>query len=398
MKVLTFTTLWPNHRQPFHGLFVRERINALAKRCEVRVVAPVPWFVPIKILSEQYYKYTQVQRYEKQGTLVVFHPRFVVPPKVGKFLDGWLMFYSLRKFVQHLRNDFPYELIDAHYAYPDGYAASRIAKELGVPYTVTVRGSDITLLAREKLRGVLIRQSLLGASRVICVAESLKKEMITTLDIPTAKIDVIENGIDCQKFHPVPKLEARRQLTLPTNAQIVLSVGHLRELKGFDLLIETIYNLQAGRDKLPPIHLVIVGGTYSWEPSYKAHLVRRIAERGLHEVVSLVGPKKPEELKYWYSAADVFCLASSREGCPNVILESLACGTPVVATAVGGIPQIISKQELGFLVERNPESIRKGIVEALNKTWDYDKIIEHVQKHYSWERAVAKIYNSFERL
>lgn len=383
--------------QPLHGLFVRERINALAKLCELRVVAPVPWFIPVKFFGEKYYNYTQVHRYEKQDTLEVFHPRYLVLPKVCKFMDGFLMLYSLCNFLKHKRNEFPYSLIDIHYAYPDGYAAGRIAKELGVPYTVTVRGSDITVFTKERLRGALIRQSLLGANRVICVSESLKTELMT-LGIPSAKIAVIGNGVDYCKFSPVSKLDARRRLKLPTNAYTVLSVGHLRELKGFHLIIEAINKLQAKRGKTPPLNLMIVGGKSPWDPSYKEFLIRQIRENGLHELVSLVGPKKPDELKYWYSAADVFCLASSHEGCPNVILESLACGTPVVATAVGGIPQIISNQELGLLVERHPESIRKGIAKALDRTWNHDKIIEYAQKHYSWEKTAAKIYNIFERL
>ncbi len=397
MKVLSFTTLWPNHMQPLHGLFVRERIKALAKLCELRVVAPVPWFLPIKFFGEQYYKYTQVRRYEKQDTLDVFHPRYLVLPKIGKFLDGLLMFYSLRHFLKQIRKDFSYDLIDAHYAYPDGYAAGRLAKQCGVSYTVTARGSDITLLAREKLRGTRIRQCLLDAQRVICVAESLKTEMVTTLGIPSAKIDVIENGVDCRKFHSIPKLDARRRLKLPSNAHIILTVGQLRELKGFHLIIEAIYKLQTKRGT-PPLHLLIVGGKSLWDPSYKDLLVRQIAENSLHELVSLVGPKHPDELKYWYSAADLFCLASSREGCPNVILESLACGTPVVGTAVGGIPQIISNQEVGILIERHPESIRQGIAEALDRRWNHDKIIQYARKQYSWEITAEKIYHLFEEL
>lgn len=399
MKILTFTTLWPNHIQPFHGLFVRERIKALVKQtgCELQVVAPVPWSLSVKFFGEQYYKYSQIQKYEKYNSLNVFHPRFVLFPKVGKFLDGFLMSYSVRRFVKRMRKKFPYDLIDIHYAYPDGYAAGRIARDIGVPYTVTVRGSDINVFGKERLRGFLIRQSLMGANQVISVSEPLKAELLT-LGIPAAKIVVIENGVDNRKFYPVPKPEARRQLQLAPNTHIVLSVGHLRELKGFHLLIEAIKKFQTQQNTSFPVKLIVIGGESPWDTSYKERLIRQINENNLHKLVSLIGPKSPEELTYWYSAADVFCLASSREGCPNVILESLACGTPVVATAVGGIPQMISNREIGILVERHPQSFYQGIAEALDRTWNHDKIIQHVQKQYSWEVTAAKIYSVFETL
>jgi teichuronic acid biosynthesis glycosyltransferase TuaC len=396
MKVLSFTTLWPNHKQPLHGLFVRERIKALAKPCELRVVAPVPWFIPVKFFGEQYYNYTQIQRYEKQDMLDVFHPRYLVLPKVCKFTDGLLMFYSLRNFLKHMRNEFPYNLIDAHYAYPDGYAAGRIAQELGIPYTVTVRGNDMTVFAKEKLRGELIRRSLISAERVFCVSRSLQ-DIVIALGIPIEKTEVLENGVDLHKFHRVPRSETRHLLQLPQESFIILSVGHLVERKGFHLLIQAVSDLQSKRDQTP-MHLFIVGGESHWDSSYKDGLVRQIRESGLHDLVSLVGPKKPDELKYWYSAADVFCLVSSREGCPNVVLESLACGTPVVATAVSGTPDIISDPELGILVERDVSSIRLGIAKALDRTWDHDKIIAHVRKQYSWETTATKIYNIFERV
>jgi teichuronic acid biosynthesis glycosyltransferase TuaC len=396
MKVLTFTSLWPNQQQPLHGLFVRERMKALAKLCPVKVVAPVPWFIPVKWFGQQYYRYTQVPRYEKQEMSEVLHPRYLVLPKILKWSDGWLMFFSLRQAVKRLRQEFPFDLIDAHWAYPDGYAVSQIARELAVPYTVTVRGNDITVFAQERFRKAFIRRTLMGAQCVICVARSLQ-ELVIALGIPPEKTVVIENGVDPQKFQRIPKDEARRQLQLPQDAQIILSVGHLCERKGFHLLIEAVKTLRAEGENVPALKLLLVGGEASWD-AYRDVLIRQITESRLQNLVSLVGPKAPEELKYWYSAADVFCLASSREGCPNVVLESLACGTPVVATAVNGTPDILSSPELGILVERNVESIHRGIVDAFQRTWDQQKIVEHAQQQYSWKKTATKVYAIFEEI
>jgi glycosyltransferase involved in cell wall biosynthesis len=397
MKVLTFSSLWPNPMQPLHGLFVRERIKALAKLCPVKVVAPVPWFIPVKWFGSQYHKYTQVPRHERQEMLEVFHPRHLVLPKIMKWSDGLLMFASLRQGIKRLRQEFPFDVIDAHWAYPDGYAASRIARELAVPYTVTVRGSDMAVFAQERLRRMFIRRTLMEAQRVICVAGSLR-ELVIALGVQPGKIVVIENGIDPQKFHRIPQGEARHQLKLPQNAQIILSVGHLCELKGFHLLIEAVRMLQiAGKPETPAMKLLIVGGESAWE-AYRDVLVKQIAEHKLQDLVVLAGPKPPEELKYWYAAADVFCLASSREGCPNVVLESLACGTPVLATAVGGTPEILSSPELGILVKRNVESIHRGIADVLGRTWDRQLIAEYARMQYSWERTAEKAYTVAEAL
>ncbi len=391
MKILTFTTLFPNHRQPFYSLFVRERIKVLAELCDVWVVAPVPWFPPVKFFGERYYNFSQVIKYEKQGDLDVFHPRYVTIPRIFKYLDGFFMFISLFIFIRQMKKDFSFDLIDAHWAYPDGYAAGCLAKRLNVPYTVTVRGSDINVFAKERLRGKLIIRSLMKADRIICVSKALQNNLLK-VGIPLEKTEVAENGVDYQKFYPVQKCEARKYLKLPDNGHIILSVGYLHEIKGFHLIIEAMKTLQYETNQ--PIYFFVIGEDD--QSFYKDFMYSKIAENHLQDNVFFAGPKKPEELKYWYSASDIFCLASSREGCPNVVLESLSCGTPVVATKVGGIPEIISDQELGILVERDVENIRKGIRSALQKNWDHNKIAAHARYSYSWEITASKIYKIFK--
>jgi len=393
MKILTFTTLFPNHRQPFYSLFVRERIKVLAELCEVRVVAPVPWFPPVKFFGERYYNFSQIMKYEKQDNLDVFHPRYLTIPGILKHLDGFFMFISLFIFIRQIRKKFPFDLIDAHWAYPDGYAAGCLAKRLNVPYTVTVRGSDINVFAKEKLRGKLIIQSLMKADRIICVSKPLQNDLLN-MGIPLEKTEVAVNGVDYKKFYQITKCEARRYLKLPENGHIILSVGYLHELKGFHLIIQALAELRHETDQ--PVYLFVVGEDD--QSFYKDILYHKIAENRLQNNIFFVGPKKPDELKYWYSASDVFCLASSGEGCPNVVLESLSCGTPVVATKVGGIPEIISDHELGILVERDVENIRDGIRSALQKNWDCNKIAEHTRYLYSWEITASKIYKIFKSI
>lgn len=398
MKVLSFTTLWPNPMQPFHGLFNRERIRTLADCCEVQVVAPIAWMASVKMLGQLYYKNnTVIPTHERLGKLEIWHPRYGVIPKVFKFSDGYLLYVSLRKFVRTVRRDFPFDLIDAYYAYPDGFAAGCLAESLGVPYTISVLGSDITLFSQERLRGALIRRTLARATRVFCVSESLKAELLS-LGIPAAKIDVIENGVDCQKFAPFPQAEARRRLNLPQESRFLLSIGHLRELKGFHLLVDVVHRLhQERKSETTPVKLLLVGGDYPWDPTYKERLMRQIADAGLLDDVILAGARPPEELHLWYSAADLFCLASSREGCPNVILESLACGTPVVATPVGDIPRLVPDRRLGVLVERQAEAFYEAITQALQQTWDRTHLVQYAQG-FSWEKTSQRICRIFETI
>ena len=368
----------------------------MANCCDLQVVAPISWIASVKILGQFYYKnYTEVPEHETQGPLEIHHPRYFVIPKLFKFSDGYLLSVSLRKFLQELRKEFPFDLIDAYYAYPDGFAAGHLAEEMGIPYTLSVLGSDITLFSKERFRGALVRRTLMNAVRVFCVSESLKAELIP-LGVSPDKIDVIENGVDCRKFAPIAKAEARHRLALPSDAKLLLSVGHLRELKGFHLLVEVVRRLNESREQ-GTVKLLLVGGDYPWEPSYKERLIRQVADNGLQESVMLAGAKAPEELHLWYSAADLFCLASSREGCPNVILESLACGTPVVATPVGDIPRLVPDRGLGILVERQVEALHEGILQALKQEWDYAYIVRHAQA-YSWEKTSERICRIFETL
>jgi teichuronic acid biosynthesis glycosyltransferase TuaC len=399
MNVLTFSSLWPNPVQPLHGLFVRARIRALAELCSLKVVAPVPWFVPVRGLGQRYYGYTQVPLHERQEALTVFHPRYLVLPKIMKWSDGYFMFASLSQTINRLRQEFAFDLIDAHWAYPDGYAASLIARKLRLPFTVTVRGNDMTVFAQDRFRRILIRRALMDAQRVICVARSLQ-ELVIDLGVQRQKTVVIENGIDALTFYPIRRDEARSKLNLPQDIQIIVSIGHLIERKGFHLLIEAVRRLiKTRRPSAPLLKFFIVGGEAAgdWD-SYCEVLTRQISEFKLQDLVELVGPKNPDELKYWYSAADVFCLASSREGCPNVVLESLACGIPVVATAVSGTPDIISSPEVGILVERNVDSIQLGISDALNRAWDRDHIAQYAHSRYSWKKTAATVYSVFENI
>jgi glycosyltransferase involved in cell wall biosynthesis len=219
------------------------------------------------------------------------------------------------------------------------------------------------------------------------VCQALKKAMMR-LEVPEDKIVVVPNGVDHKKFHPIPKQTARRKLGLPLNHRILLSVGGLVPRKGFDVVIKALKIAieDFGRNDL---FLVIVG-----EGSQRTQLENLIELSGLEDRVLLVGTIPHEELYVWYSAADLFCLASSREGWPNVLLESLACGTPVVATEVWGIPEIIRREDIGLLSEREPAIMASRIREAIQKDWDGEAIRRYAAT-FTWSATAARVHEVF---
>jgi teichuronic acid biosynthesis glycosyltransferase TuaC len=387
MKVLTFTSLYPNNIWPHHGVFVKERMTHVAalKGCEVKVVAPVPYFPPLRI--NQRWRFSQVHRQEVIEGLEVYHPRYVMIPKIGMALHGWLMFVSVLPTIRKIRRDFDFDLIDAHYVYPDGFAAILLGRYLHKPVVVSARGSDINLFKDFPLIRRLLQYTLNGAHKVIAVSGALKETMMQ-LGTTEEKICVIPNGVDARKFYPIPKEDARKQLELPTK-RIMLSVGNLTANKGFNLLIGALKILiEEFYEK--DLYLIIVG-----EGPLRKKLETQISSLRLDEHVKLVGRIPHQELYRWYSAADLFCLASAREGWPNVLLESLSCGTPVVATAVGGIPEIICSDEVGLLTIRNEKAIAEKIAFALKKPWHFSALLQYAEEH-TWDRVALSLSRLFQ--
>lgn len=387
MKVLVFTSLYPNNIWPNFGVFVKERMTNFARLngSKVQVIAPVPYFPPIKIGSR--WKFSQVAQQEVIEGVPVYHPRYLMTPKVGMATYGLTMFLSVLPTVMRIKREFDFDLIDTHYVYPDGFAAVLLGRFFKKPVVVSARGSDINLFVNFPLIRKLLQYTLFSANQVIAVCQALKDAMIQ-LKVPENKISVIPNGVDVTKFYPVAKEECRRKLGLP-DKRVLLSVGELIPRKGFDLLIRAlkILNEQFHEKNL---YLVIVG-----EGKLRKDLEALVVSLNLNHQVLLVGAVPHHELNLWYSAADFFGLASDREGWPNVVLESLACGTPVIATNVWGIPEIVVSDEIGILTNRNEREIAKGISLALKKSWDAETIIRYAHDR-TWDKVARAVSNVFE--
>jgi teichuronic acid biosynthesis glycosyltransferase TuaC len=382
MRILTFTSLFPNANRPVFGLFVFQRISHLARRPGnlVRVVAPVPYF-PSWIPSKRWGLFAQIPDVEMIGDLETHHPRYPLLPGMLMPLHGLLMFLGCFLTVRRLHRQIHFDCIDSHYVYPDGFAAVLLGKILGLPVAVTARGTDINVFPSFPSIRPMILWTLRQAAGIIAVSEALKNIM-TNLGVPAKNIAVIPNGVDAERFGVLKRAEARHKLGLPLRMKIALSVGSLTDVKNHALLISAFAKVLQVR---PEIRLYILG---------EGPLLDKLEEltRKLHmeEKVFLLGSRPNEELAAWFNAADVSCLSSSREGWPNVVMESLACGTPVVATRVGGVPEIIVSPELGVLVEKELESLAAGLQFALSKDWDRNTLVQHAHAR-DWDQVASQV-------
>lgn len=350
LRLLTFTTLFPNSQQPDHGVFVENRLRHLVASGDVEsvVVAPVPYFPSAARCFGDWARYARVGRHEMRHGVAVYHPRFPVIPRVGTSIGPALLAAATIGFVRWLlAKGVDFDVIDAHYFYPDGVAALWIGRRLRRPVVITARGTDINLIPRYALPRRMIRWGIANADRLIAVSEALKRALVD-LGAPSDGVEVLRNGVDLSTFCPTDRRVARQalRLTRPT----LLSVGHLIERKGHDRVIEAMR-------QLPDFDLVIVGEGPEREPL--GHLARRVGVAGQ---VRFLGSRPHATLPEVYCAADAFVLASTREGWANVLLEAMACGTPVVASNIWGNPEVVKTPASGVLMEQNtPDGIARAV-------------------------------------
>ncbi len=387
MRALVLSSTFPNANQPTLGVFVRERMTALARHCELRVVAPVPWFPANGLIRGA--RVVGVPPVEDGGAFPVYHPRFLSIPRYLKCLDGMLYAASLAPFLARLRREFDFDLIDAHFAYPDGLAAVLLGQLLRRPVVVTLRGS-IVRLRHYPLHRPQIRWALGRATRVIAVSQSLK-DVARGLGVNAQHISVIPNGVDLAKFYPKNRNAAREVCGLPRDRPIILTVGGIYEGKGQHHVVETLATLSTGH---PDAIYVIVGEDR--RDGYAERLRSLIARSGLGERVRFAGPQPHDALSDWYSAADDFCLATQSEGWANVLLEALACGTPVVATKVGGNPEIVPDDRYGLLVPHGDvPALSDALERAIESRWDRAALAAYAATH-TWEAAASRVVREFE--
>lgn len=394
MKILTVSTLYPNDKEPKHGIFVRNRLNHLRQHfpdVEAKVIAPVPWF-PIKMKSgplAEYAKYAGVASEEVRDGIQILHPRYLVIPKIGMYLTPFFLYLAMRSATKKLlEQGYEFDLIDGHYFFPDGVAISRLAKTFGRPFTVTARGTDVNLIPQFPKARRMIRNVAESASAAITVCQALKDSLLDFAQVEE-KTTVLRNGVDLSFFTAT---DAQTQQNLKkdqwqckSGQKLIISVGHLIERKGHGLVIDSMRSL-------PDCRLVIAGDG----PDRRA-LEKQVEDLGLKEQVYFAGALEQKELKLLYQAADALILASSREGWANVLLESMACGTAVVATNLWGTPEVVASEEAGVLVERESEAIASGVKTLFLKAIQREKTRLYAE-NFDWYSTSKGQYDIFNKI
>lgn len=374
MRILTVTTLFPNEASPSHGVFVENRLDFFRRRTahEVRVIAPAPWFPFTAPIFGPYARFAAAPIRETRRGVDVSHPRYAIPPKVGMtYAAGALARVIARAARALIDSGWDFDLIDAHYLYPDGVAAARVAARLGKPFVMTARGSDVTELATFPRQRRMILDAVTRADAVIAVAAALKDDLVR-LGAPTEKIRVLRNGVDLDLFRPADRAAARAALGV--DGPVLASVGGLIPRKGHDVAIKAL-------TALPEASLLIAG-----RGPEEAALRALAAKEGVAARVRFLGQLRHEALVEVYNAADALVLASTREGWPNALLEAMACGTPAVAADAGGAREVIREPAAGrVLDERTPAALARAITDVLATT-DRAATRTYAERH-SWDET-----------
>lgn len=354
LSILTVTTLFPNPVQKVHGVFVETRLRRLlaSGRVAARVLAPVPW-LPAFVHYPSLGPLHEIPQHVMRGELLVEHPRYVVVPKIGMTITPYTLYRTMHRSLKAiLASGYEVDLIDAHYFYPDGVAAVWLAREFGLPVTVTARGTDINLIPKYSVPRRLIQNAAAAADGLITVCQALKTRLIE-LGVPDERIVVLRNGVDLNLFRPIDRGRARRELGM--TRRTIGSVGHLVERKGHHHIIRALA-------RLPDTDLIIVGAGPD-----RGALEKLAAAMGVSNRVRFLKPVDQQRLCAIYNAIDALVLASSREGWANVLLEGMACGTPVVASPVWGTPEIVASPEAGVLM---PSVDDAGVVAGVTRLFE----------------------------
>jgi glycosyltransferase involved in cell wall biosynthesis len=371
MRVLVYTSIFPSARAPIRGVYNLYIARALARHAEVRVVCPVAWHHRLNAPSELF------RRVDDRSTgLAVEYPTFWPVSRLAPKANPHCMQLATREAVERVRKDFRFDVILAMWGYPDAVAALEFARGYGCPLVVNPLGSDINILARNSKFRPLIAEALNASNSVVALSRAMA-DGIAELGVPSERIIVQYNGVNHDQFYVRDRARARGELGLPPDSPVVVYVGNLEHVKAPDVLIRAFSRLLEVTADEP---LLVMVGAGSLLPS----LTRIIREKGLVERVRLVGRKPHDAIPVWLAAADLLCVPSRMEGCPNVVIEAFASGRPVVATSVGGLPELVHEAR-GILVPRDdPDRLAVALAQALRRAWD-PRAIARSAEVFTWE-------------
>jgi glycosyltransferase involved in cell wall biosynthesis len=373
------TSIFPNPVEPTLGTFHGHLSYELAQICDLTVVTPHPWFPRSPRLPwlERWQRFSRIPRQFTMKGVTAFSPKYLMVPGVSEDVRPMLMYPGLSRVAKRAHVEDRVDVINALWMYPDGVAAAHVARRLGVPLVLTGLGCDINLCLDDAWK----RRQILDATshaRAIIVVSTALKERLCSEGVPENKISVIVNGVDTGLFSCRDRKASARQLGLSDGDRRCVFVGRLAEEKGVHTLVAAMSHLRRLRTDTK---VYVVG-----DGPKRAELEQQAKDLGVAEQVVFLGTKGPNEVALWLAASDLLCLPSLREGCPNVVLEALAAGRPVVASRVGGIPDMV-EPDSGVLVQpENPDALADALNFVLSAPWDAERIRRSVADR-SWRRT-----------
>lgn len=386
LRTLVLSGLYPSRSRPTFGVFVESRLRRLAETGRVlpEVLAPLPWCPPAAARDPARRALAATAAAELRHGIPVEYPRYPHLPRLGVPLQPWAIYRALApRLARRLAAGRRIDLLDAHYVYPDGVAAALLARRFRLPLVITARGTDLNLIAREPIPRRWIRWAIGRAQGLVAVCAALAR-VYEELGADPARIRVLRNGVDLELFRPLDRAALRAAAGLA--GPVLLTVGQLIERKGVHLVLEALATL-------PGSTLLVAG-----DGPERAALGRRAERLGLGDRVRFLGTVPHERLPELYNQADCLVLASSREGWANVLLEAMACGTPVVATAVWGTPEVVCAPAAGRLVgRREPAALAAAIAELLRAPPSRAATRAHAEG-FSWDETTAGQLELFARV
>lgn len=389
IRLLVLTSLYPNSIQPRHGIFVEERLRALLNTGHVfaKVIAPVPWFPSRHSRFGRYANYARIPDREMRHGVEIFHPRYPVIPRIGMTLGPASMAAAVAPTLTRLINrGAGFDLLDAHYFYPDGVAAVKLGKKFGKPVVITARGTDVNTIARMRIPGRQVVTAARQSAAIVTVSQALKNALVD-LGVNEDSVTTLRNGVDLTRFAPLARESVRTELNIA--GPVWLAVGNLIQLKGVHLAIEALASA-------PEVTLLVAG-----QGPEEDKLRQLAAQYDVENRVRFLGLVAHDDLPRYYSAADALILAARSEGMPNVVLEAMACGTAVIATAVGGIPELVEEPVAGVLMA---DRTAGSVVAAWRAVCEYgigqaqrDKRRQYAQR-FSWSATTQGQLTLFSRI
>ena len=378
LKVLMLTRLFPSREFPTLGTFCLERAVALADHVDLRVMVPTPWFPAWIRGPQKWRRYGRVERRGEPASGVhATYPRYLSIPAVATWSQGLAVAVAVRRELKTYGGWMP-DVIDGHFAFPDGYAAVALARSLGRPATVTCHGSDLRLYPALKVTGSMVRSTLVTADRVISVSSDLMRRSVS-LGCPQARAVFLTNGVDPAKFAVQDKAHCRRKLGLPLDRHIGVCVGFLIDRKDQSLIVKATAEI-VRRGLQPPL-VVLVG-----DGPNRERLQNEVVALGVSEHVLMVGQRPHAEVADWMGAADWLVLTSESEGWATVYFEAMACGRPVLTSNVSSAMDAVGKPEFGRVVEpRTAQAFANAMVAAAEREFEPSVLRTYAEAH-SWSQ------------